>query len=194
MATREEKKAANRRKLLDAAAQLGAKKGAVATSLDAIAEKAGLTKGAVYSNFTSKEDLLFALAEEFGVAVAADEEWLEKPRPTAESLEHLGESLADALNVASARSWRLTHEILNFALHNNRTRRVIAENWRYTQGLDAELFARSAAAFGETPTLAPEELSVVITALALGLAQVRAIEPKMVPDELFPKAFRLLAG
>ena len=34
-----------------------------ATSLDAVADEAGFTKGAVYSNFSSKEDLFFAVYE-----------------------------------------------------------------------------------------------------------------------------------
>ncbi len=34
-----------------------------ATSLDAVADEAGFTKGAVYSNFASKEDLFFAVYE-----------------------------------------------------------------------------------------------------------------------------------
>jgi hypothetical protein len=35
---------------------------------------------------------------------------------------------------------------------------------------------------------------LVIQALALGLAQYWAVDPKAVPDELFGRAFRLLAG
>lgn len=34
-----------------------------ATSVDAVADAAGYTKGAVYSNFASKEDLFFAVYE-----------------------------------------------------------------------------------------------------------------------------------
>ena len=75
MPSREEKKAATRRKLLDAAAALVAREGALAASLDAIAEKAGLTKGAVYSNFGSKEELLFEMAAAFaGPSIHADPE------------------------------------------------------------------------------------------------------------------------
>ena len=61
---RAEAKAANRRALLDAATALIARDGAGAR-LDAIADAAGLTTGAIYSIFGSKNDLL--------VAVLADE-------------------------------------------------------------------------------------------------------------------------
>ena len=61
---RAEAKAANRRALLDAATALIARDGA-GVRLDAIADAAGLTTGAIYSIFGSKNDLL--------VAVLADE-------------------------------------------------------------------------------------------------------------------------
>ncbi len=61
---RAEAKAANRRALLDAATALIAREGA-GVRLEAIADAAGLTTGAIYSIFGSKSDLL--------VAVLADE-------------------------------------------------------------------------------------------------------------------------
>jgi AcrR family transcriptional regulator len=70
---RAEAKAANRRALLDAATTLIARDGAGAR-LDAIADAAGLTTGAIYSIFGSKNDLLVAvLADEISrVDVAID--------------------------------------------------------------------------------------------------------------------------
>src|SRR5207237_7478801 len=62
--TRDEKKAQTRERLIDAASQVFARKGFAATSLDEVAETAGLTKGAVYSNFESKEDLVRSVLEE----------------------------------------------------------------------------------------------------------------------------------
>ncbi len=62
--TREEKKARTRAQLIDAAAAVFARRGFVAASLDEVAEEAGLTKGAVYSNFDSKEDLFQAVIDE----------------------------------------------------------------------------------------------------------------------------------
>ena len=65
--TREESKARTKAELLRAANRLFLKNGFVATSLAEIAEEAGLTKGAVYSNFASKEDLFLAVLEDEGV-------------------------------------------------------------------------------------------------------------------------------
>ena len=62
--TREEKKARTRAQLIDAAATVFARRGFVAASLDEVAEEAGLTKGAVYSNFASKEELFQGVIED----------------------------------------------------------------------------------------------------------------------------------
>jgi AcrR family transcriptional regulator len=61
--SRAERKAQTREGLLDAAMRLFCERGFHATSLDLVAAEAGYTKGAVYSNFASKEDLFFALYE-----------------------------------------------------------------------------------------------------------------------------------
>jgi AcrR family transcriptional regulator len=61
--TRAERQAQTRSDLIDAAEHLFTAQGFHATSLDAVAAEAGFTKGAVYSNFASKEDLFFAVYE-----------------------------------------------------------------------------------------------------------------------------------
>ena len=61
--TRAERQAHTRTQLVDAAERLFTAQGFHATSLDAVAAEAGFTKGAVYSNFASKEDLFFAVYE-----------------------------------------------------------------------------------------------------------------------------------
>jgi AcrR family transcriptional regulator len=61
--TRAERQQRTREELVDAAERLFSGQGFHATSLDAVAAEAGYTKGAVYSNFESKEDLFFAVYE-----------------------------------------------------------------------------------------------------------------------------------
>jgi AcrR family transcriptional regulator len=61
--TRAERRQRTRDELVDAAERLFSKQGFHSTSLDAVAADAGFTKGAVYSNFESKEDLFFAVYE-----------------------------------------------------------------------------------------------------------------------------------
>lgn len=61
--TRAQSQAATREKLLDAARTIFAREGYGGTSIDRIADEAGFSKGAIYSNFKSKEDLFLAILE-----------------------------------------------------------------------------------------------------------------------------------
>ena len=194
MPSREEKKAATRKKLLDAAAVLVARDGAMATTLDAIAEKAGLTKGAVYSNFASKEDLLFALAEAAELPQVGLEDFFDPEQSLADNLERLGRALALELSSVSQRAWQLGLELEHFAQRNPRARRRLAAEQRRSRGEAASIWEALAASRGEPLPLPAEQLDVVVGALALGLAQKAAIDRSAVPDDLFAKAFRLLAG
>src|SRR5258708_1017642 len=63
--SREEKKAATREALLEAATKVFSRHGYVATSVDEVAWEAGVTKGAVYSNFASKDALFAAVIERY---------------------------------------------------------------------------------------------------------------------------------
>jgi AcrR family transcriptional regulator len=59
--SRAERREQTRQELLTAAEACFVTRGFHATSVDEVAERAGYTKGAVYSNFASKEDLFFAV-------------------------------------------------------------------------------------------------------------------------------------
>lgn len=62
--TRAEQVAANREALLAAAGRVFRRVGYAGATIDAIADEAGFTKGAVYSHFDSKADLFLTLLEE----------------------------------------------------------------------------------------------------------------------------------
>jgi AcrR family transcriptional regulator len=62
--TRTQRKARTRAELLAAARRVFLRRGFHVASLEEIAEEAGYTKGAVYSNFRGKDDLFLALLEE----------------------------------------------------------------------------------------------------------------------------------
>jgi AcrR family transcriptional regulator len=53
---------ATRQRLLDAAAEVFAEVGLDATSVEAVCDRAGFTRGAFYSNFASKEEMFLELA------------------------------------------------------------------------------------------------------------------------------------
>ena len=61
--SRVERREKTRQDLLTAAEACFVTRGFHATSVDEVAEQAGYTKGAVYSNFASKEDLFFGVYE-----------------------------------------------------------------------------------------------------------------------------------
>jgi len=62
-ATTSPRREATRQKLLDAAALIFAEVGLDAASVEAICERAGFTRGAFYSNFETKDELMLALTE-----------------------------------------------------------------------------------------------------------------------------------
>lgn len=62
--TREQKQALTREKLLRSALDVLARDGYDGATVERIAEEAGFSKGAFYSNFSSKEEILLALLEE----------------------------------------------------------------------------------------------------------------------------------
>lgn len=60
-----------KRAILDAALELAATRGITGTTMDDVAERAGVAKGSLYYNFSSKDQLFEALLEE-GVGSLAD--------------------------------------------------------------------------------------------------------------------------
>src|SRR5712691_9354782 len=61
--TRAESRRRTRVHLLEAAVEVFARRGFHGASVEEVAEVAGYTKGAVYSNFTSKDELFLAVLE-----------------------------------------------------------------------------------------------------------------------------------
>ena len=103
-----------RRDILDAAARAFARRGYHGASVEAVAAEAGMSTGAVYSNFKSKEDLFLTLYEERIAARAR-----ELRTATSEAVD-AGEAVASAAaNVTSmfraSPEWLLLY--FEFAIH-----------------------------------------------------------------------------
>src|SRR5262245_20470635 len=60
-----DKRARTRTRLLEAARELIREKGYERTTLRDVAERAGMTSGAIYGNFKNREDLFIALADAY---------------------------------------------------------------------------------------------------------------------------------
>jgi len=78
-----------RARLVEAAAKLFAERGYEAASLGDVAAEAGFTKGAVYANFASKEDLLLAVAAQVG---ECNDAWLRENHDNPDALSVLEHS------------------------------------------------------------------------------------------------------
>lgn len=68
--TREQSRARTRERLLASAAVVFTREGYAGASIDRIAEEAGYSKGAMYSNFASKDELFFAMFDFYALGQA----------------------------------------------------------------------------------------------------------------------------
>src|SRR5258707_9177274 len=64
-----DKRARTRAKLLSAARELIREKGFESTTLQEVAQRAGMTSGAIYGNFRNRDELFIALAEVYWAPV-----------------------------------------------------------------------------------------------------------------------------
>ena len=187
--TREEKKAETRRQLLDAAATVFARRGFAAASLDEVAEEAGLTKGAVYSNFEGKQDLFDAVIQErleTRMLAIAD---LVPQGPLEDELAQTVRLLGGIMR--EQRDWFLLS--IEFAIHAARNPELaaglVAGNRRRRQDVARLIEERSHLA-GPLPVSA-DRLSIVMNAVIMGVALMQLTEPDL-PDDVLGLIFELL--
>ena len=177
---------------MDAAVQVFARQGIANTSLTDIATAAGLTKGAVYSNFDSKDELVLALMEEHLVermthATAV----FDGVADSAEAVREAGLRLLTA--VLHDATWhRLFLEYWTLAMHEDRVHAGIATRRRELRAAISSAIARAADTQKISLPLDPDELAVTLLALSNGFAVERAIDPEAVPEDLFAKLLALL--
>ena len=188
--TRDEAQAETRRELLRAASRLFLRNGFVATSLSDIAEEAGVTKGAVYSNFASKEDLFLALLQEPLVSTEIYAPSRVAGLEGGDALERGRRFGRYAAGVRpSRRHVALFLETNAAALRSERTRAFVAGN---TRAFAAELGKRLAAAFG-ADAADPLALGLVAQSLYAGLLMHGAFLAE-VDEALFETAYEMLAA
>jgi AcrR family transcriptional regulator len=183
-----------RRAVLDAAARAFARRGFHGASVDAVAAEAGLSTGAVYSNFRSKEELFLTLYEERIAARARDLRQAVEERGG--GAPGLAAAAADATELLHRdRDWFLLY--LEFALHAARDARF-RRRFRALRdhGLD-ELAAGIEAGLrhaGAEASVAPEQLARAVRATALGLALEHLLGEAEAGDRALAVALGLLFG
>jgi AcrR family transcriptional regulator len=176
VATQGERRARTRQALLDAAADLFAERGVEGASVDAIAEAADRTSGALYDHFGSKDGLLFALLEGWVDDVAAV---IGAELFSATSLEERMAALWRNISrpVAGGGNWiALEHELWSYAARNEKAREYLARRYRTIWDQVNEGVAEWAD--GDT------DVAPALIGLLLGLEMMRRVDPDAVPEEL----------
>jgi AcrR family transcriptional regulator len=185
--TRAERQAQTRQELVDAAERLFTAQGFHATSLDAVAAEAGFTKGAVYSNFASKEDLFFAVYERRVDARVAELERTIAAAPTPrEGIERIIPRNAD--RPAASDGWMAVFfEFWAHVLRHPELRERFAAQHRRIIDVLAAAMVES----GEEMPDDPHKLATARYAMQLGLQLERLTQPDVVDAELGLRMGRL---
>jgi AcrR family transcriptional regulator len=187
--TRAEAKARTRQLLLEAAASVFASKGFAGASVEEIAEAAGFSIGAVYSNFGSKEELFLELSETYRSDLIAEAGALVREHgPGAGSLGRLLTRAAD-----KDADFALLHsEFWAYAVRNPRVLDTMAARLNAPRQALEALVRGDLEQRGAPPEASPEAVATVVAALFDGLVRQRLLNPANVPDELFGLALRWL--
>jgi AcrR family transcriptional regulator len=185
--TRQESRQRTRERLLAAAVEVFSRQGYHAASVDEIAEAAGFSKGAVYSNFASKEDLFLALLDQrFEQEIAAGVEFFEQRAPR-ERLTGLGQSFPQRLE--QDRAWNmLTLEFLLYALRHEAVQVKLAERYRTARHTIADLLSEQFAAAHGAPPMPVEYVVWILLALGTGIGLQGVIDPEALPADLYARA------
>jgi AcrR family transcriptional regulator len=184
--SRSERKARTREELLVAARKVFMRRGFHGASLEEIADEAGYTKGAVYSNFVDKDALFLAVLEahyDDHVGVYA-QMILEE----AEDLDAAFVAVSRFMAAADEREPTWLPLLGEFVAHASRQERLRREYLRIREGfLDGvatiieALVERHAVTLRVTPIEAARASSVLLR----GISAERLLDPELVSPELF---------
>ena len=181
-----------RERILTAAADVFADQGFNGASIDAVAAAAGFTKGAVYSNFATKNELFFALMEtQITSRVAAMREVVSAVQDPTERTFALGEVLTAAMKTNDR--WQLL--FTEFWLRAMRDPQV-REQWvthrrQYHEQLTA-LVNEILSGSSMSTTLPARTAMFVLLAAANGLAIEELADPGSTPPDLLGHVIAML--
>jgi AcrR family transcriptional regulator len=193
VASAQSEKKSSRERLLEAAVKVFADRGYQAASVDEIAAAAGLSKGAVYWNFSSKDELFHALLEERIDRQIEETAEILRSAPTDRPIDpEVANRWEDMLGrerelmLLSQEHWaravRDPELRARYAERQARLRDVLAD------GLRARVRRTGAPRFS-TPAA---DVATAYLALANGLALQRLVDPEGVPDGLLENITSLI--
>lgn len=181
-----------RQRLLEAATRIFARRGYAEATLDEVAAEAGFSKGAVYSNFASKEEVFYALLREH---VGERVERVHDAVVSANTLREAGAAAGRASGEAvdEEPDWHLLFlEFVTRAARQPELHEELGRQRVEMRELIAEQARERLIALGVEPDLSVEQLANVMLALSNGLAIERLVQPEGVDTDLFERTVELI--
>ncbi len=186
--TRAQSQARTRAVLIATAKRLFLEDGYQATTLDKVAKAAGFTKGAVYSNFRTKDELCLAVLDEIHGERAAEVAAIIAAPTAAQRLKRMTEW---AERVVGEPNW--TRLELEFGVHARRDEHLRAELARRLDDIVGMVGAALRATDDLDTPMPQAEAAVAVLALGVGLGLFRSIDPG-IPIAGMISALRAIAG
>jgi AcrR family transcriptional regulator len=190
--TRDEQRAQTKADLLAAAALVFARHGYHGTSVDMVAEAAGYTKGAVYSNFESKEELFLALLDaRIEDSLKSMQEVMDSAPPE-ERADAFGRRREDIANWDP--DWFLLEaEFELYAARNPAVRERVAQRQESTRAVIEAALARHIDELGLEPAYPVPDLAKLIVATGDGLGLMALNNPDVDTGDLMRVLLEVLA-
>ena len=177
-----------REKLFEAAARLFEEQGIGGASIEAIAAAAGFTRGAFYSNFKSKDELIIAMIEDHvAQSIRRNLELLAKHKNLADfinALKTMDRSRQDPLG----RSPLLHMEMILFVARAEKRRPELAKRLRARRKLITDIVETASSNGGSNGPLNPTWTGAILLALEDGFRLHRLIDPETTPADSFLRA------
>jgi AcrR family transcriptional regulator len=189
--TRKQRQEHTRHCLLESAARVFARRGLVQASVDEVAADAGFTKGAVYANFGSKEELFLEMLDvRFAQRLAEMDRALSTDEPPEAQARAAGLDFVHYLS--DDPEWaRLFFEAALYASRDEAFREKLQSSYRAMRERMAQLLRERAEESGFDPGMPFDQLAAMISAMANGVAFERFVDPGAVPDDLFASMLEL---
>lgn len=177
-----------REKLFEAAARVFEEQGIGGASIEVIAAAAGLTRGAFYSNFNSKDELIIAMLEDHvEQSIGRNLDLLAKHKDPAdfiEALKTMDRSRQDPLG----RSPLLHMEMILFVARAEKRRPELAKRLRARRKLIADIVETTSRNSGRNPAFNPAWTGAILLAMEDGFRLHRLIDPETTPADSFLRA------
>jgi AcrR family transcriptional regulator len=192
--SRDQQRLRTRERLLTSALEVFEARGYAESSLEEIAERAGYTRKAVYSNFSGKSELLLELVERrFRSHIDQIEALLNQETSPQRKAIDIGAVFADYLS--QERAWgKLFHEFCSVASRNEQIGARFRACFRAHKQIIVRLAEHEVRTRDIALTFPVERLVMGALALFTGLSLERTIDPEEVDETLFGEMLGLLAN